>query len=167
MKRLPPPYARREREASMAVKPIPEGFHTVTPYLVVKSVAKLIDFLKRTFDAKVIEQHARPDGVIAHALVKVGDTHVMMGDATGGPNPREFTSALYVYVPNVDEVYKRALIAGATSRSEPANMFYGDRHGGVVDPCGNEWWIATHVEDVPTDEMQRRAEAHMKAQHKG
>jgi PhnB protein len=151
----------------MSVKPIPEGFHTVTPYLVVKGVDKLIDFVKRTFDAKVVEQHARPDGVIAHAHVKVGDSNIMMGDATGGPpGTREIPAALYVYVPNVDDVYKRALAAGGTSKQAPMDMFYGDRHGGVIDPCGNEWWIATHIEDVSPEEMGRRAEKHMKAQHK-
>lgn len=144
----------------MAVKPIPEGFHTVTPYLVVPGVAKVLDFVKHAFDAKEIERHARPDGAIMHALVKIGDSFVMMGEPQGGQPT--LPSSLYVYVPNVDEVYKRAVKAGGVSISEPADMFYGDRHGGVKDSCGNQWWIATHIEDVSPEEMQRRSEKFMK-----
>jgi PhnB protein len=143
----------------MAVKPIPEGFHTVTPYLVVKGVAKVLDFVKHAFDAKEIDRHTRPDGAIMHAQVKIGDSFVMLGEPMDG-QPLS-PSSLYVYVPNVDEVYKRAVKAGGTSLSEPADMFYGDRHGGVKDPAGNQWWIATHIEDVSPEEMQRRSEKFM------
>jgi uncharacterized glyoxalase superfamily protein PhnB len=146
----------------MAAKPIPEGFHTVTPYLVVEGVAKLLDFLKHAFDAKEIERHARPDGAVMHAQVKIGDSFVMMGEPQ--PGQPALPASLYVYVPNVDEVYKRAVGAGAKSISEPADMFYGDRHGGVKDPVGNHWWIATHIEDVSPEEMKRRSEKFMKEQ---
>ena len=149
----------------MAVKPIPEGFHTVTPYLVVKGVAKILDFVKHAFDAKEIERHARPDGVVMHAQVKIGDSFVMMGEADGTEHPA-MPASLYLYVPNIDEVYKRAIKAGGVSIREPADMFYGDRHGGVKDVAGNQWWIATHIEDVSPEEMRRRMEAQMKAQPK-
>jgi uncharacterized glyoxalase superfamily protein PhnB len=150
----------------MAVSPIPKGFHTVTPYLVVKGVAELLVFVEKAFAAKVIEKHARPDGVVMHATVQIGDSIVMLGDATGGPpGTAPIPAALYIYVPNVDEVYKRALAAGGKSKQEVTDMFYGDRHGGVVDAWGNQWWIATHVEDVAPDEMERRAQKHMQAQH--
>jgi PhnB protein len=148
----------------MAVKAIPEGFHTVTPYLVVEGVPKLIDFLKQAFDAQEIMRMPRPDGVIMHAEVRIGDSSVMMGEAMGEHQPRP--SCLYLYVENADATYKRALQAGATSTMEPADQFYGDRHGGVIDPVGNQWWIATHIEDVPPDELARRAQAYMQ-QHQG
>ena len=144
----------------MAVKPVPEGFHTVTPYLVVKGVAKVLDFAKHAFDAKEIDRHEGPNGQIMHAQIKIGDSFVMLGEPHDGQPA--FPSSLYVYVPNVDEVYKQAVKAGGASISEPADMFYGDRHGGVKDSAGNQWWIATHIEDVSPDEMKRRAEKFMK-----
>ncbi len=145
----------------MAINPIPDGYHTLTPYLVVPGVAKLIDFLKQTFEAVEIERHARPDGAIMHAEVRIGDSIVMMGEPTGqwGAKP----AMIYVYVKDVDATYKRALEAGATSLQEPANQFYGDRNGGVQDPSGNQWWIATHVEDVSREELEKRAAAHAQA----
>lgn len=152
----------------MAIKPVPEGFHTITPYLLVKDVAKLIDFLKNAFDAHEIERHARPDGVVMHAQMRIGDSMLMMGDPTGAPREQApMPASFYVYVPNVDEVYKRALAAGGKSISEPADMFYGDRHGGVTDAWGNQWWIATHVEDVSPEEMKRRSEKHLREGQKG
>jgi PhnB protein len=121
----------------MAVKPIPDGFHSVTPFLTVPGVAKLLDFLKQAFEAQELHRMPRPDGTIMHAEVRIGDSLVMMG------------------------VYKRALQAGATSTSEPADQFYGDRSAGIKDPVGNQWWIATHKEDVPLEEIARRAKAFM------
>jgi PhnB protein len=148
----------------MSVNPVPQGFYTVTPYLVVAGVAKLLDFVKSAFDANEIERHASPDGVVMHAQVKIGNSMIMMGDPTGAKHDwqKPLTAALYLYVPDCDKVYQSAIRAGAKSLQEPADMFYGDRHGGVVDPWGNQWWIATHKEDVTPDEMKRRAEAHMK-----
>ena len=142
----------------MAVRPIPEGYHTVTPYLVVPGVARLIEFLKQAFGA--VEAHApmyRPDGGIAHADLRIGDSHIMLGEPMGQFPP--MPAMLYLYVPDVDAVYRRALQAGAASLTEPADQFYGDRNAGVKDPTGNAWWIATHKEDVPPEEMKRRAEA--------
>jgi PhnB protein len=149
----------------MAVKPVPEGFHTVTPYLVVKGVATIIDFAKHAFDAKEIERHARPDGTVMHAQIKIGDSFVMLGEPQG-EGQSAMPASLYLYVPNIDEVYKRAIKAGGVSIQEPADMFYGDRHGGVKDQAGNQWWIATHIEDVSPQEMQLRAVAHEKSRAK-
>jgi PhnB protein len=146
----------------MAVKPKPDGYHSVTPYLVVPGVAKLIDFLKQAFDATEIERMAKPDGSIMHAEVRIGDSVVMMGEAGGKFQP--MPAMVYLYVDDTDASYRRALQAGATSVMEPADQFYGDRNAGVRDPSGNMWWIATHKEDVPREEMAKRAEAAMSQQ---
>jgi uncharacterized glyoxalase superfamily protein PhnB len=140
---------------TMAVKFIPEGFHTVTPYLTVDDPAVEVDFLQRAFDGKVTFQMKDDKGNIGHAEVKVGDSMLMLGPARDEwhPKPTNF----YVYVPDCDAVYKKAIAAGGKSLHEPANQFYGDRHGGVEDPQGNVWWIATHIEDVSQAEMERRA----------
>jgi uncharacterized glyoxalase superfamily protein PhnB len=147
----------------MSVKPVPAGFHTVTPYLVVAGAAKLLDFLRSAFDAEELERHARPDGVVMHAQVRIGDSRIMIGDPTGATETwqKPLAAALYLYVPDCDKLFKSAIRAGATSLQEPADMFYGDRHGGVIDPWGNQWWIATHKEDVSPEELARRAAAHM------
>jgi PhnB protein len=145
----------------MAVKPIPDGFHTVTPYLTVPGVAKLIDFLKQAFEAEeTMPRFALPDGRIMHAEVRIGDSMVMMGEPQAPWQP--MPASMYLYVKDTDATYKRALQAGATSLMEPADQFYGDRNAGVKDPSGNVWWIATHVEDVKPEEMGKRAEAAMK-----
>jgi PhnB protein len=149
-----------QEEATMAVRPIPEGYHTVTPYLVVQGVPRLIDFLKRAFDAREIMRMPRPDGTIMHAEVRLGDSAVMMGEAMGEFKP--MPGSMYLYVDDTDATYQRALQAGATSTMEPADQFWGDRYAGVVDPVGNHWWIATHIEDVLPEELARRAEAFMK-----
>jgi len=139
------------------VKPIPDGYHTVTPYLVVSGVARLLEFQQQAFGATVIERMTRPDGTVMHAEVRLGDSMVMLGE------PQEASQAmpamLYLYLEDVDAVYRRALAAGATSVREPATQFYGDRNCGVRDACGNQWWIATHVENVSPEEMKRRASA--------
>ena len=101
----------------------------------------------------------RPDGTIMHAEVRIGDSLVMMGEPMGDGQP--LFGSLYLYVHDVDAVYKRALQAGATSTSEPADQFYGDRSAGIKDPVGNQWWIATHKEDLPPEEIARRAAAFM------
>ena len=142
----------------MAVKPIPDGFHTVTPYLVVHSVATLLDFLQRAFDAQqLLSPMVRADGSIGHAEVKIGDSVIMMGEPMG--DMPLMPGSIYLYVNDADAVYQRALQAGAISLMEPADQFYGDRSAGVKDAVGNQWWIATHKEDVPPDEMLKRAKA--------
>ena len=143
----------------MAVKAKPDGYHAVTPYLVVDGAARLIDFLEEVFDAEEVERFAAPGNRIGHAEVRIGDSLVMLGDAHGEHKPMQ--AMLYVYVDDADATYQRALAAGATSVQAPVDQFYGDRSGGVKDPCGNLWWIATHIEDVPPDELKRRAQAAM------
>jgi uncharacterized glyoxalase superfamily protein PhnB len=143
----------------MAVKAKPDGYHNVTPYLVVDGAAKLIDFLQEVFDAEEVERFAAPGNRIGHAEVRIGDSVVMLGDAGGEHQPRQ--TMQYVYVDDADAVYQRALAAGAVSVQAVADQFYGDRSGGVKDPFGNLWWIATHIEDVPPAELKRRAQAAM------
>jgi uncharacterized glyoxalase superfamily protein PhnB len=138
-------------------KPIPDGYHAVTPYLVNQGVAKVIAFAKAAFGATVKEEHAGPNGTVMHAEIVIGDSIVMLGEA-GGPHP-PVPAMLYLYVKDVDETYRRAVAAGAVSVSAPADQFYGDRNAGVRDVAGNQWWIATHKEDVPPDELARRAQA--------
>jgi PhnB protein len=149
----------------MAVKPIPEGYHTVTPYLTVEGAGKLLDFVKRAFDAKEIHRTTRPDGTLWHAEVRIGDSMVMMAEAADPWKP--MSSAIYLYVNDTDATYQSAIAAGATSLMEPANQFYGDRNAGVQDPVGNMWWIGTHVEDVSPEEVGRRAAEHAKKQAVG
>jgi uncharacterized glyoxalase superfamily protein PhnB len=147
------------RKPTMAVKPIPEGHHTVTPYLVVRGADKTIKFLKDAFGAELaFDPLKRPDGGILHAEIKIGDARVMMADATAMP------SMLYVYVPNVDAVYQRAVKAGGKSMKEPADQFFGDRTASVKDPSGNHWEIGTHIEDLTPAELKKRAEAMFKQQ---
>lgn len=146
----------------MAVKPIPDGYHTVTPALKVHGAAKLIEFLKQAFDAKEVYRLASPDGAVMHAEVKIGDSMVMLGEATDERKPMPAMIALYVE--DTDAWYKRALNAGATSVREPADQFYGDRSAGVKDFAGNIWWIHTRIEDVPPEEIKKRAAIWMKQQ---
>lgn len=144
----------------MAVKPIPDGFHSVTPYMIVRGVAELIEFIKNAFQGEETLRTERPDGTVMHAQVRIGDSFVMMGEA-----PDTFTpmpNSIYLYVDDADSVYQRALQAGATSIMEPADQFYGDRNAGVKDACGNLWWIATRIEEVSPEELQKRANAFMK-----
>ena len=138
-------------------KPIPQAYHSVTPFLVVDGAAELIEFMKETFNAEGQEAVKGSDGRIAHAELRVGDSVVMLADSTAKYSP--VASQLYVYLDNVDQTYLRALKAGGTSVQEPADQFYGDRTAGVKDPTGNFWWIATHVEDVTPEELQRRMKA--------
>jgi PhnB protein len=139
------------------VNPIPTGYHTITPYLTVKGADKLIDFLKQAFGAKEKFRMPGPDGRVMHAELEIGDSRLMLGD--GRDQYPTQTAQLYLYVDDCDRYYKQALAAGATSHSEPATQFYGDRHGAVKDSWGNIWWTATHVEDVSQEEMERRMKA--------
>jgi PhnB protein len=143
----------------MPVKPIPEGYHNVTPYLTVKGANRLIEFLKRAFGAEEKERFQQPDGTIMHAELKIGDSIIMLGEANEKWEARP--ANLYLYVTDTDTTYRRAVETGATSVMEPSDQFYGDRNAGISDPAGNFWWIATHVEDVSREEMERRAKAQM------
>jgi PhnB protein len=144
----------------MAIKPRPDGYHSVTPYLVVDGAASVIDFLKEVFNAQEVMRLAAPRGRIGHTEMRIGDSLVMLGDAHDGHPPMQ--AMLHVYVDDADATYQRAVAAGAPSVQAPADQFYGDRSGAVKDPCGNLWWIATHIEDVAPDELKRRAEAAMR-----
>jgi PhnB protein len=141
----------------MAAKPIPAGYHTITPYLTVREAAKVVDFLKQAFSAELSHDPIkRPDGKIMHAQVKIGDSRVMLAEES--EMAKASASTLYVYFANVDDMYRQAVKAGGKTIMEPTDMFYGDRCGGVKDPSGNSWMIATHKEDVAPQELKKRAE---------
>jgi uncharacterized glyoxalase superfamily protein PhnB len=145
----------------MAVRPVPDGYHTVTPYIVVEDAGGLIDFIKQAFGVEERMRHTRPDGAIMHAEVQLGDSIIMIGG--GSPELPAKPAMLHLYVEDVDALYTRALAAGGASLREPADQFYGDRSAGVSDRWGNEWWIATHIEDVTPEEIERRAQAQVPA----
>jgi uncharacterized glyoxalase superfamily protein PhnB len=134
----------------------PDGYHTVTPYLLVHDVVGLIDFMKRVFDAEELQRFDQPDGSVMHAEVRIGDSLVMMAEAGGDFPP--MPGMLHLYLEDTDAAYRRALEVGAISLREPEDQFYGDRTAGVQDPFGNQWWLSTHIEDVSPEEMRRRSE---------
>lgn len=139
----------------MAVKPVPEGHTTVTVCLVSDDSIELVEFMQRAFDAKVIGRYDAPDGKsIQHAELQVGNSRVMVGHSS--PHCPAMPTMLYLYVEDCDSAYKRGLDAGGKSLMAPATMFYGDRSGAFTDKSGNQWWVATHVEDVAEDELKRR-----------
>jgi PhnB protein len=158
-----------ELEGYMATKPIPEGYHTVTPYLAVDDAAEAIEYYKKAFGAKEAVRMDTPDGKIGHAELEIGDSLVMLADpfpqaSTKPPTELGGTSAsIFMYVEDVDAVVKRAVDAGATITMEVADQFWGDRFGSVTDPFGHSWSIATHVEDVSPEEMAERAKEAMAA----
>jgi PhnB protein len=153
----------------MATKPIPAGYHTLTPYLAVDDAAEAIEYYKRAFGAKERVRMDAPDGKIGHAELEIGDSVVMLSDpfpqaTTKSPHELGGTSAgVFMYVEDVDAVVKRAVDAGATVTMEVADQFWGDRFGSVVDPFGHQWSIATHVEDLTPDEIAERAKSAMAA----
>jgi len=141
----------------MNLEHVPDGYHTVTPYLIVRGVTDLIRFLQQAFDAREISRTRLPDGNIMHAEVRIGDSLVMVGEA--GEHTPPMPAMLHLYLEDTDTAYRRALAAGATSLREPEDQFYGDRVAGVQDAFGNQWWLATHTENVSVEEIQRRADA--------
>jgi len=149
----------------MKVNPIPADCHSITPYLTVPDAGKLVDFLKRAFDGIERARILRPDGTVLHAQVRIGDSLLMIGEPQGDWKPR--AAMLYHYVADVDAAYHQALAAGAQSVVEPADMFYGDRHACVRDVAANDWWLATHIEDVSPAEIQKRATAFYQQKSKG
>ena len=144
----------------MAIKSIPEGYHSITPSFCVDGAQKFINFLKEVFAAQDRFKMDGPGGKVMHAELNIGDSAVMVSDVM--PQWPAKSNSLYVYVDDVDAAYQRALKAGATSVRAPENAFYGDRTSAVQDPFGNMWGMATHIEDVPPDEMEKRAEAFQK-----
>ena len=153
----------------MATKAIPEGYHTVTPYLAVEGAARAIEYYTRAFGAKEVGRMDGPEGTIAHAELQIGDSRIMLSDpfpqaSTRSPKELGGTSAsVFMYVEDVDAVVKQAVEAGATVTMEVADQFWGDRFGTITDPFGHVWSIATHVEDVSPEEMAERAKAAMAA----
>ena len=144
----------------MAVNPIPAGYHSVTPYLIIDGAAKAIDFYKKAFEAEELLRMPMPDGKVAHAEIKIGDSPVMMADEQEehrGPRSYGGTPvSLMIYVKDVDRIFKQASVAGAKEQRPVVDQFYGDRSGTLVDPFGHVWTIATHVEDVSPEEIDRR-----------
>jgi PhnB protein len=153
----------------MATQPIPEGYHTVTPYLAVDDAIEAIEYYTKAFGAKERVRMETPDGKVGHAELEIGDSLVMLSDpfpqaSTKPPNELGGTSvSVFMYVEDVDAVVKQAVDAGATVTMEVADQFWGDRFGSVKDPFGHLWSIATHVEDVPPEEMAERAKVAMAA----
>jgi PhnB protein len=138
----------------MAVQPVPDGYSAVTPYLILRDVDKLLDFVQAAFGARIVGAHRDGTGQVRHADVTIGGAHIMMGSATDQWTER--LGSIHLYVPDADATYAAAINAGAKSLYETTTHFYGDRSGGVEDPCGVTWWISTHVEDVPPEEVERR-----------
>lgn len=159
---------------SEQVKTQPDGYHALTPGLTIKGADRAIPFYEKALGAKVSSRMNGPDGhSVMHAELKVGDSVFMLGEedpSMGNRSPSTLggtTVSLYVYTPDVDGLYQRALAAGATSVAPPTDMFWGDRHARIRDPFGHEWGLATHVEEVPPAEMERRAREWMARQRPG
>jgi PhnB protein len=146
----------------MAVKPIPEGYRSVTPYLIVKGAVRAIDFYKQAFGATEIMRFPGPNNTIVHAEIKIGDSVVMLSDSPVGGEFRDPQAlggspiGLMIYVPEVDKTFKNAVSLGAKESRPVVDQFYGDRSGTLVDPFGHVWTVATHVEDVSPQQMQER-----------
>ena len=153
----------------MATKPIPDGYRTATPYLIIKGAAEAIEFYKRAFGATELLRMADAQGRVGHAEIKIGDSVIMLADehpAMGYRGPRSLggsSVSILLYLAEVDAVFERAVRAGAKAQRPVADQFYGDRSGTLEDPFGHVWTVATNVEDVLPEEMQRRAEAAMKS----
>jgi PhnB protein len=151
-----------------AAQPIPSGYHTITPYLRIRGAAQAIEFYKKAFGAEEVLRMAGPDGKVMHAEIKIGDSHIMLGDefpSMGGLSPLSIGgtgSGLHLYVRDADAVFNRAVAAGAKVKMPLADMFWGDRYGQLMDPFGHEWSVGTHIEDVTPEEMMRRGQEAMK-----
>lgn len=148
-----------------AVNPVPERYHTVTPYLIIRDAARAIEFYKKAFDAKEMVRMPAPGGKIGHAEIKIGDSYIMLADETpemGYRGPQSIGGSpvsIVLYLEDVDAVVDRSVAAGAKLVRPVEDQFYGDRSGGVEDPFGHSWHISTHVEDVSPDEMKKRMDA--------
>ena len=148
------------------VKGVPEGYSTVTPNVVIRDAAKAIDFYRRAFGAEEIMRMPGPDGTtIAHAEIRIGSSILMLSDEMPEMECRSPQSlggspvSFYVYVPDVDSFFKKAVTAGATEKMPVADMFWGDRVGGLTDPYGHKWTIATHTKDLTPEQIRKGAEA--------
>jgi len=141
------------------VKPIPDGFHTLTPHLTVKNADRALDFYKKAFGAEVLNVSHIPDGRVMHATVRIGDSMLMLNDEfpeMGGSHATDSSNiTIHAYFENVDDIFKKALAAGATQKMPLADQFWGDRYGQVTDPFGIRWSLGTHIRDVTPDEMKK------------
>lgn len=146
-------------------KPIPDGYHTVTPYLSVKGAAQAIDFYKNAFGAREIMRIPGPGGLVGHAEIEINGSRIMLSDEypdTNFKGPKSFGGSpvhIYLYVSDVDRIFRQAVAAGAVVKREVKDQFHGDRTGSIEDPFGHSWHVATHKEDVPEAELKRRAAA--------
>ena len=149
----------------MPVKPVPDGYHSVTPYLIVSGAALALDFYKRAFNAEEKMRLTGPDGKVGHAEIQIGDSIVMLADEfpqMGAVSPQTIGGTpvhFLVYVANVDACFQQALAAGAKAERPLQDQFYGDRSGTLMDPFGHKWTLATHIEDVTPEEIDRRMAA--------
>ena len=149
----------------MAVKPIPEGYHSVTPYLIIEGAGEAIEFYKQAFGDEELFRFPTPDGKVGHAEIKIGNSPIMLADAypaMGYNSPKSLGGSpvsLMIYIENVDTVFRQAVAAGATVKEAVADKFYGDRSGSLIDPFGHVWHVATHKEDVSIEEMEKRAKS--------
>ncbi|PYU94634.1 MAG: glyoxalase [Acidobacteria bacterium] len=147
------------------VKPIPEGFHTLTPHLIVRDAKRAIDFYKRAFGAQQAETHLTPDGKVMHARLKFGDSALMLNDEfpeMGARSPQSLGGSpvtINIYTEDVDRLFNQAVSAGATVVMPLKDQFWGDRYGVVADPFGHKWSLCTHIEDVVPEELEKRAKA--------
>ncbi len=154
----------------MAIRPIPEGYHTVTPYLIVHDAARALEFYRQAFGATELMRLTGPNGKIGHAEIRIGDSPIMLADehpAMGAISPQTLGGAavsILLYVEDVDARFAQAVAAGGTVLRPLQDQFYGDRSGTLRDPFGHTWSLATHKEDVSPEEMERRAAAFMKQQ---
>ena len=151
-----------KKPAKKKVAPIPAGYYTLTPYLICRGAAKAIEFYKKAFDAKEKVRMSAPDGSVAHAELKIGNSIVMLGDenpAMGQTAPETVggtATGLFIYTANVDKAYAKAIAAGARTEQPPTDMFWGDRYAKFSDPFGHKWSMATHIEDLSPKEMAKR-----------
>jgi PhnB protein len=154
----------------MTTKPIPDGYHSVTPYLIVKGAAAAIEFYRKAFNATEITRLGGPDGKVGHAEIQIGDSRIMLADehpemkALAPQSPGSSGVGFCLYVDNVDAMVAQAINAGAKVQRPVQDQFYGDRSATLEDPYGHVWTVATHIEDVPPDEIHRRMEGMMKPQ---
>ena len=150
-------------------KPIPEGYHSVTPYLIIKGATEAIDFYKKAFGATELFRMPAPGGKIGHAEIKIGDSPIMLADESpemGHKSPQTLGGSpisIMIYVADVDTVFKQAIAAGGKEQRPVKDQFYGDRSGSLEDPFGHVWHVATHTEDVSPEEMERRMKTHSAA----
>ena len=150
-------------------KPIPEGYHSVTPYLIIKGASEAIDFYKKAFGATELFRMPAPEGKIGHAEIKIGDSPIMLADEfpeMGYKSPQTLGGSpvsLMIYVADVDTVFKQAIAAGGKEQRPVKDQFYGDRSGTLEDPFGHVWHVATHKEDVSPEEMERRMKSYTAA----